>query len=369
MSAKDVISNFILHKELKLIRWVRTGPGSNLCEVEKVSDHEYCPRCATKCVSIYDRRRVKLKDEPIRGKSIQMIVLKRRFNCGKCKKPFTEPIPGVLPYRRTTQRFRKSVLWACENFKNLSQVRHAYRCSSSLIYKIYYEQLELRRRRNINYPWPSTIGIDEHFFKRTKGYRRFCTSFVDYDNNRVRELIEGRSVRDLQNSIEAIPGREKVKNAVIDLTGTYKKLIQTCFPNAKITADHFHVVKLLHPVSFLTHSLHFIPETWLLNHPELKEIYEFKERMHMLYRCKGYKRAKRSFTNLVDDMSRSQIPEIIKLRKTLLKWSQEILNYFKTKLTNGRTEAYNKTAKLVQRLGSGYKNFQNYRLRVLNACS
>jgi len=394
MSAKDVIANFLLHKELKLIRWVRTGPGSNLCEAIKISDHEYCPKCATKCSSVYDHRKVRLKDEPVRGKSLVLIITKRRFYCKQCRKPFTEPIPGVLPGRRTTEKYRRGVLWACENFKNLSQVRRAYRCSSSLVYKIYYEQLELRRRRNINYPWPSTIGIDEHFFKRTKGYRKFCTIFVDYDNNRVRELIEGRSVRDLQASVESIPGRENVKNAVIDLTGTYKKLVHTCFPNAKITADHFHVVKLLHPAinkyrkqvtgdirknpirkllllngcRLKSWTRHLI-NTWLLDHPELKEVYDFKERMHRLYRCKGYKRAKKSFTKLVDDMSKSKIPEIIKLRKTLLKWSQEILNYFKTKLTNGRTEAYNKTAKLVQRLGSGYKNFPNYRLRVLNTCS
>ncbi len=91
--------------------------------------------------------------------------------------------------------------------------------------------------------------------------------------------------------------------------------------------------------------------------------------MHRLYRCKSYKRAKKSLTNLVDDMSKSKISEIKKLRKILIKWRQEILNYFKTKLTNARTEAYNKTAKLVHRIGSGYKNFPNYRLRTLNACS
>jgi len=85
MSAKDVIANFLLHKELKLIRWVRTGPGSNLCETIKISDHEYCPKCATKCTSVYDRRKVRLKDEPVRGKSLALIITKRRFYCKQCR--------------------------------------------------------------------------------------------------------------------------------------------------------------------------------------------------------------------------------------------------------------------------------------------
>jgi transposase len=38
----------------------------------------------------------------------------------------------------------------------------------------------------------------------------------------------------------------------------------------------------------------------------------------------------------------------------LLKWREEILNYFLTGLTNGRTEGYNNIAKLVQRRGFGY---------------
>ena len=54
-------------------------------------------------------------------------------------------------------------------------------------------------------------------------------------------------------------------------------------------------------------------------------------------------------------------------RRTLMKWKEEILNYFKTKLTNARTEGFNNLAKLYQKRAFGYKNFENYRLRLLNA--
>ena len=64
----------------------------------------------------------------------------------------------------------------------------------------------------------------------------------------------------------------------------------------------------------------------------------------------------------------SKIKAVKKLRRTLMSWRTEILNYFKTGLTNARTEGFNNVAKLVNKRAYGYKNFGNYRLRLLNAC-
>ena len=53
-----------------------------------------------------------------------------------------------------------------------------------------------------------------------------------------------------------------------------------------------------------------------------------------------------------------------------MKWREEILNYFRTGLTNARTEGFNNRAKVVKRMGYGYKSFANYRiLRILSACA
>ncbi len=50
-----------------------------------------------------------------------------------------------------------------------------------------------------------------------------------------------------------------------------------------------------------------------------------------------------------------------------MKWRTEILAYFATGLTNGRTEGFNNKAKLVKRRAYGYRSFAKYRLRLLNA--
>ena len=48
--------------------------------------------CATRSTTGYDRRRVRLKDEPFRGLRVWLIVEKRRLLCKPCGKVFTEPL-------------------------------------------------------------------------------------------------------------------------------------------------------------------------------------------------------------------------------------------------------------------------------------
>ena len=207
-------------------------------------------------------------------------------------------------------------------------------------------------------------------------------------------MVEGRSSGELQAALGHIPGRENVNIVTMDLSSTYRSFVKGFFPNAKIVADKFHVVRLLHPtinkrrveitgdkrknpvrklllkngkdLDFFTKSAIY---KFLERYPELKEIYHYKEALHGLYRVKGYRRAHKAFVAMTDRMANSNLKEIKTLRKTLLKWREEILNYFKTRHTNGRTEGFNGKAKLIMRRAYGYKSFKNYRLRVLNACA
>jgi transposase len=336
---------------------------------------------------------VKLKDAPIRGNGIRLTVKKRRLFCKPCRKPFTEPLQGVRKGHRTTQRYRKAVLWACENFSDLSRVRKAYRCSSGFIYTTLYEQIELNLKAKLNYDWPSTIGIDEHFFTRRRGRAEFVTVFTDYKNTRLREVAFGKVKGELIAQIQGIDGRENVKNAIIDMSDSYRSFVKEHFPNAKIVADKFHVLRLLtpainkyrvalegdkrkNPVRRLLlrnrHKLLYFErdalDLWLTDKPELREIYYAKEALHSFYRTKGLKQAERALTRLTDILAKSTLKELQRFRRTLKSWRKEILAYFENRLTNARTEGFNNVAKLVQKRAYGYKSFENYRLRLLNAC-
>lgn len=309
-----------------------------------------------------------------------------------CKKVFTEPVAGVRKGFRTTDRFRRGLKWACETFRDLKKVTEHFGCSSGLVYKVFYEQLELYARAR-QYPWPSTIGIDEHSFRRGKYGREFVSIFVDYNNKRIFELAEGKIAGGLAMQLGHIAGRENVKNVVVDLCDPFKKFAREHFPNARVHADKFHVLRLLTPALnvrrkeitcdqrtnpvrklllrnghaskyFERQALH----AWLDQHPIVKEVYFYKEALHRFYRTKGYDKAARALTKLTDLMAFSESKEIKTLRKTLMKWRQEILAYFETGLTNARTEGFNNVAKLVQKRAYGYRSFRNYRLRLLYAC-
>jgi transposase len=393
MSPADATESFILLPELKLISFWNPRRYRNVYRVRKESDFEVCPKCATKSFSVHDRRKVKIKDHPIRGSGVYLEVLKRRFRCPKCKSVFTEPLQGVRKGFRTTERFRRGVRWACENFADLKKVEKAYDCSSWLVYKVFYEQLELRARAR-KYPWPKTIGIDEHSLKRNKTTKRkdFATLLVDYNNSRIFEVGEGKTADGLKYQFSHIEGRENVRNVVLDLCDPFKKFAREMFPEAKCIADKFHVLRLLNPAinvrrKEITGDQRSNPvrklllrngadleyferralNMWLELHPVIKEVYFYKEALHRFYRINGFNKAKVALTKLTDQMAHSKLKEIQKLRKTLKKWRAEILGYFETKLTNAKTEGYNRLAKGLQYRAFGYRSVKNYRLRLLNA--
>ena len=79
-------------------------------EVKHAEDFAVCSRCAQKTTSVHDRRRSRVRDAPARHKSIFLYVTKRRFRCRPCSKVFTELIPGIQNWKKTTERFRWAVL-------------------------------------------------------------------------------------------------------------------------------------------------------------------------------------------------------------------------------------------------------------------
>ncbi len=370
---------------------------------KKTSKMEVCPKYATRSITCYDKRIVTIKDTPIRDKQVILKITKRRFYCKSCKKPFTEPVQGIVKGRKTTTRFRKHILWCATNFADLKRVQLKCRCSAWMVYTAYYEHTDLEVRKLQN-PWGKTIGIDEHSFVRNKkhGHKEFASIFVDYNKSRIREVVYGRYKQDFLNdkNLLSIPGRENVKNVICDFSPSMRSFAKEFFSNAKVIADKFHLVRLANNVlnmkrleimkdpknhilksrnnplrkMLLTNGqkLHFTQERSLMyvfdRHRDLEAFYRVKEMIHELYRIRGYKRAAKALTRITDFMASLKMKGLRSLRKTLMDWRKEILNYFKRRVTNGKTEGFNRKAKLIQRAAYGFKKFDNYRLKLIYLC-
>ena len=57
------------------------------------------------------------------------------------------------------------------------------------------------------------------------------------------------------------------------------------------------------------------------------------------------------------------------LGNTLFKWRDEIVRMLRFTKNNGITEGFHRKMKLIQRRAYGFRNFENYRIRVKVLCA
>lgn len=387
------VINGFLHHELEFICSKKFRNG-HLWEVRKKRSPQWCRRCGLISERRAGRVTVLVRERSPGDKPIWLKVHKHRYFCIDCKKPFTELTPGTWLRRKTTQRFQKWVRKCCERYTTLKDVSEDNYCSQGFVYKARYEQLEIKLRELRTRRWPTTLGIDEHFFTRRRGFPEYCTVFTDLNKRKLFEVAPTKTKKQLIEQLNCIPGRLNVRIVCIDLAPGYKALVKDFFPNARIVADKFHVLKLLmteimkerqliephHKKQLgrkrllanrknLDYWVRSEMDTAIKYYPRLDELYRAKESLHTLYRSKGIKRAYLSYRQVMKRLEQSDHPKLKTLQRTLTKWRDEVLSYFDLRVTNGLTEAINGNAKVLQARARGYRQFKNYRMALLNACA
>lgn len=387
------LADQMLSEELKFIS-NRNFKNGYLWEVKKVRNaFEVCPKCATPSTTLAGKVFSVVREAPLRAKPLWLRIQKHRYFCKTCRKPFTEPVKGIWPRRRSTGHFRNMVAKDCDNYVNLNLVRRHHSCSSGFIYKVHYESLAAKLRDREGIKWPEVLGIDEHFFTRKNGYAEFATVFCDLKKRRLFEMCKGKDTKSIFEAVSHYAGRENVKVVVIDLSNGYLSIVKKLFPNAKIVADKFHALRLLSPAMMklrkqingnklelkqrrlllrnredLSYSEKRDLDKFLHKHPMLEELYWYKERLRMFYNCRNRRQGLRNLEWFIHDLKQSTLEAAQTLARTLERWKVPLANYFEKRWTNGFTEATNGNAKALQKRARGFKNFVNYRLKTLNAC-
>lgn len=393
----EFIAHFLSLPKLKFVR-VYKNQQSRFFEIEAHSQSVDAvhSKCASLCTRIYDHRRCRVKDAPLRGHKVTLYIVKKRYYCTTCKRPFTELIAGVFSRSRLTDRLRKHILWDGKRTRTLKDVASSVGLSLTTVQRHFYPALRLEQGRHLNYAFPKIIGIDEkRFGKRQGGYGTlYHTHITDISHNRIYDVLFTKNSKVLFAQLKDKQGLENVEHVAMDMCEGYRSLSKALFPNAQITVDKFHVVKLLtpavnkrrnqiagdrrkNPIGNLllrnSKSLDFFARSlvhkWLDPHEELKIIYDFKERIHGFYRIKGFHRAQIAMDHILEDLKNYEhIKELKTLRWTLSRWKNEILNYFKTGLTNAMSEGFNNKISILKNNAYGYTSQEHYKLRVLSAC-
>ncbi len=100
--------------------------------------------------------------------------------------------------------------------------------------------------------------------------------------------------------------------------------------------------------------------------PELRNIYLLKEEFRTIFqKVKCREKAKRFLNAWVQRAERTGDKYLLKFLTTFNNWRDQILNYFIERITNGFVEGINNALRATIRIAFGYRNFDNFKLRVL----
>ena len=76
----------------------------------------------------------------------------------------------------------------------------------------------------------------------------------------------------------------------------------------------------------------------------------------------------REINEMIRSMRYEASIEFGKFAETISEWFAPIIRMWRFTKNNGITEGFHRKMKLIQRRAYGYRNFENYRLRVLVEC-
>lgn len=356
-----------------------------------------CPRCLTRHFRIKATVTRKLKHALWGGKLVLVHVRVPKYLCKTCRHYFMPPIPGVLPKRRATEQFRQEVFHLHQGGLTQKHLAKTHELGTATVERWYQDFVSYRVKELEGRCCPLVLGIDEHFFTRKQGY---ATTLVDLRNHKVFDVVLGRDEATLGQYLRKLPGRERVQVVVMDLSETYRRLIRKYFPNAKIVADRFHVIRWINH-QFLKTWADFDPvmrknrgmlslmrrHPWNLEPeqrerlerylqeemPGMKPIYDFKNGLLELLLKKRQKRieAKALIPQLlwyIEECRKSPLPRFQELSRTLKRWLEPIARMWRFTKNNGITEGLHNKMEMLSRRAFGFRNFANYRLRVIALC-
>ena len=349
-----------------------------------------CPCCHAKTLKVHDYRFQLIKDIPIYYKDTFIYYRKRRYVCKQCGKKFYEK-NSFLPKRaRKTNRLSAFIIEQLKEKQSMKDVARISNVSSTTVSK-----LLPYLATSVSY-LPEVLCIDE--FRGNAGNYKYQVSLIDGKLGKPIDIIECRHKHYLFSYFNKFTKaqREKVKYVIMDLWLPYKDLAKTYFPNAQIVADRFHYARyivqavdtirkkvqskltpeerryfkhsrklLLSRYINLTNEQREELEYILINYSEeLRRVYNEKEALDIIHSGEKYG-AIDKLNKWVKANLESNYGVLIECAKTYSNWIKEIRNSLLVPYSNGVMEGYNNKIKVLKRVAFGFRNFQNFKARIL----
>ena len=355
-------------------------------EIKSHKIQAICPKCGKICKKIYDHKNRKVTHGIFNNQKIILVVRQKRFKC-QCGNIFTEIVSGISR-KRYSENFQHSCISELVN-TNFKTVANKYKVSTPTLVnflKDHAKQMKLPEGM-------MRLNVDEHSFsgrdlKITIGElnsRRLLSILKDDNQNTLRKYFQTLKTDEL----------ERISEVCIDMKQSYLSVLKEELPNSLIVVDHFHVVKeMIRQCEEIRKILQEKGEVgwkrinrFLLiknrenlstteeeklkllfkkyeKYPALKQCYLAKEMVRDMYKSKTRFEAEKKLERIILVLNALPFGKAKEMCNTLIRWKPYILNYFVSKTTNAFIEGCHNKIKLIKRMSYGFRNFENYVLKI-----
>ena len=377
-----------------------------------------CPECGA-VAQLHDRRPTWVRDLPSGGRPVMLVWVKRVWRCvhaGCPKRTWTETSEAIVPRASLTQRARAQICRRVgQDAASVAAVAREFGIGWHTAMTAVRDYGTPRVDDSTRLAGVEAIGVDETAFQAASATRStsFVTGIVDLTRGRgparLLDVVAGRSASALVSWVnDRHPAwRTNIRTAALDPYRGYASALRSVLGDAVRVLDAFHVTRLgfaavdqvrcriqrdqtghrgrtgdpLYRIRRLLRrgADHHTEHSWarLLTgldagdtpDEQLARTWIAAQQLRLIYHSPDRARAEQALYRWLNYCADADIPELIRLATTIDSWRNELLAYFTTGgISNGPTEAINLLIKKIKRVGHGFRNFDNYRLRLLLHC-
>ena len=354
--------------------------------IELPRKQHICPTCGAFTDRIHDYRIQTVKDLPL-ARDTFLHLRKRRYRC-TCGKRFFEENLFLPRYYRVTSRLVAEIIHSFKKIVPATEIGSRFNVSAVTAMR-YFNCFNKKMR-----VLPEVISIDE--FKGNSGGQKYNTIVVDPKGRKVLDILPNRFEGDLIKYFSQFPSKNDVKYFVCDMNPHFRNVANTCFGQATVVADRYHVVRQVfwamekvrkHEQSRLPdrHRKYFKKSRFLLMKPieklteeemarlalmfeiapRLADAYRIKNEFLTVFHSKSSAEGRPRLADWLLSVEVMQMPEYSDCVTAYRNWFQEILNSMDVPWSNGYIEGCNNKTKVLKRVCFGMRNFNNFRKRIL----
>jgi transposase len=405
----EILQALVGLKDVRVLHYERRGPEVSLV-IEQVVTDVRCPTCRGPA-QVKERPLVSYVDLPVYGQPMRLGWRKHRMVCVEASCPrgsfvLTDHRIAATHCLLTT----RAAKWATVQVgtgRTVKEVANELSCDWHTVndaVTTYGTALLDADRKRLNRT--AALGLDETSFVRLQDRRTdYATTVCDVEHHQIIDILPSRDYVDVARFLDKQPKawKQRVRFGALDMSATYAAVYSVVLPRAAQVVDPFHVVALANrclddvrrrvqrdelghrgrrddPLYrarrlLLRGEEHLSPvaterlaSLLSLGDPnaEVAIAYRVKERLRDFYRCSDANEARQLLEELVEHCVRTAMPpELQRLGHTLWRWFEKICNFHLARMSNGPTEALNNLIKRIKRVGFGFRNFENYRIRAL----